>query len=876
MKSRANSVVAFLFISFFILISERSKGQIIPDVNGIVYVTTNGIGNGSSWGAATSNLQAAIDANNVHQVFVATGVYDAPVGSFKLKNDVAIYGGFDPLNGITTLSQERVKPNPSNLLGSVLDGKNVRTVIYNEKNFYAERLTNSAILDGFTITGGNASTMGGGIYNRNSSPTLTNLVIKNNTSSNGGGGIFNFQSSNIKLSNVIIANNSANNGNGGGIANAASSSPVISNVEIRNNNSSKSGGGMSNGQDCYPVLTNVLLSGNTAGNGEYGGAIAYWGFGKTTLTNVTIVNNTPNALFSAHESSYDIFNSIVFGGIRGQILTDGHYNPNHSLVEGNVYFNNWNVDATSLTPADVFTNPSSENYTLKQGSPAVNAGSNGLYPGLNANTKDLSGNPRVYQYDLGGAIDIGAYESTYSPAVVAGAFGVAYVRTSYYGNGNGSSWENATVNLQDAINATGVTHVFVEKGTYAVPSPHSFIMKNGVKIYGGFDPLNNIKTLSDTRIMPGKGNQGSILDGKNERPVIWNDFEGSAAMTGTSVLDGFTITRASGTNQGSIYNRNASPTLKNLLIHRNNTSGIYNAKGSPTLSNVAIVKNSGIGIQQMEGSIVLNNTTIAENGAAMFVNPANAMIAINNSIVFGGIYGFTGSNISAQYSFVESPQIQNSTNVSSAGFTVGDIFTDPDGLDFSPKLNTPVINKANQNLFPDYSAISKDLAGNPRLSGIKMDIGAYENIDGPMPVVFSSFSAYIKNGKLFVNWATESESNNDHFLIQVSEDGKSWRTVETVISKAVDGNSSESIAYSSSIPTSAAMVVTGFLLILVAPFSARRYRSLLAIAILSVIIVGCSKNELVKSIGINKLFVRVVQVDKDGTEKVSKVIQAAN
>lgn len=61
------------------------------------------------------------------------------------------------------------------------------------------------------------------------------------------------------------------------------------------------------------------------------------------------------------------------------------------------------------------------------------------------------GNPRVHQYSLGGTIDIGAYESVYNPTVVPGAFGVAYVRTSYYGNGNGSSWKNATVSLQDIM-----------------------------------------------------------------------------------------------------------------------------------------------------------------------------------------------------------------------------------------------------------------------------------------------------------------------------------------------------------------------------------------------------------------------------------------
>src|SRR5690606_40183897 len=43
-------------------------------------------------------------------------------------------------------------------------------------------------------------------------------------------------------------------------------------------------------------------------------------------------------------------------------------------------------------------------------SPAVNKGNNGLFTGLDANTKDLAGDDRVYKYSDGGVIDMGAYE----------------------------------------------------------------------------------------------------------------------------------------------------------------------------------------------------------------------------------------------------------------------------------------------------------------------------------------------------------------------------------------------------------------------------------------------------------------------------------
>src|SRR5690606_27830227 len=100
---------------------------------------------------------------------------------------------------------------------------------------------------------------------------------------------------------------------------------------------------------------------------------------------------------------------------------------------------------------------------------------------------------------------------------------------------------NATGDLQGAIDGTNVQKVFVAKGNYNVPSPHSFVMKNNVGLYGGFDPDNNIRTLSDARIFPTFDGQGSVLNGMGERPVVWSQQLHTDPKV-TFVLDGFTIT----------------------------------------------------------------------------------------------------------------------------------------------------------------------------------------------------------------------------------------------------------------------------------------------------------------------------------------------
>ena len=76
----------------------------------------------------------------------------------------------------------------------------------------------SAILDGFTITAGDANASqphdrGGGMYNAGGSPTLTDVTFSGNSAANGGG-MANWTSSSPTLTDVTFSANSATNGGG--------------------------------------------------------------------------------------------------------------------------------------------------------------------------------------------------------------------------------------------------------------------------------------------------------------------------------------------------------------------------------------------------------------------------------------------------------------------------------------------------------------------------------------------------------------------------------------------------------------------------------------------------------------------------------------
>lgn len=147
--------------------------------------------------------------------------------------------------------------------------------------------------------------------------------------------------------------------------------------------------------------------------------------------------------------------------------------------------------------------------------------------------------------------------------------------------------------------------------------------------------------------------------------------------------------------------------------------------------------------------------------------------------------------------------------------------------------------------------------------------------EGVLPVHFGSISARLTGDLFMVSWTSEKETNNDRFEIEASADGVNFTTIGTVKSKAENGNSSSSLHYEFSKSITGGVIALSLLTLGgVGFFASRKRKALFVLAVvagLSVFYMSCQKaNDTVLENG--KFFVRVVQIDVDGTKTYSKVI----
>jgi predicted outer membrane repeat protein len=242
------------------------------------------------------DLQTALSkALPGEEIWVARGVYKPGTqrtDTFKLSNHVSLYGGF---LGIETSRDQR--DWETNL--TILSGDIGTTGDSSDNSYHVvtgSGTATTAVLDGFTITegfanGGSPNDRGGGMYNNNGSPMLTNVTFSKNYGGDwGGGGIFNDHSNPI-LTSVIFSENTTPGG-GGGMRNL-NSSPMLTDVTF-SGNSAKDGGGMQNSSNSRPTLFNVIFSGNSAyrpGFGTWGGGMED-NVSSSTLINVTFSGNS--------------------------------------------------------------------------------------------------------------------------------------------------------------------------------------------------------------------------------------------------------------------------------------------------------------------------------------------------------------------------------------------------------------------------------------------------------------------------------------------------------------------------------------------------------------------------------------------------------
>lgn len=307
------------------------------------YVDKDAVGanDGTSWANAFTSLQSALMCSYIQEVWVAEGTYFPTTGTdravgFSLRNNLAVYGGFAGTE--TLLSQRDIVAHPTVLSGDIGAVNNSADNSYHVIDNRLVSMDSTAILDGFTIRGGNANgtypyNAGGGILNdNNNSPKIRNCTITNNsanfgagaitigitsnsnfskfesctfsanTVTNSGGGIYIYGdagNSIVRISNCTFNNNSAASSNGGAICIGATSGAgnmLIQDCSFSNNTATFGGAiGAVNGTTAFQLNINrCLIENNTATSGGAGieNDVIAMNITRTTIRNNTVWNGS--------------------------------------------------------------------------------------------------------------------------------------------------------------------------------------------------------------------------------------------------------------------------------------------------------------------------------------------------------------------------------------------------------------------------------------------------------------------------------------------------------------------------------------------------------------------------------------------------------
>lgn len=242
-----------------------------------------------------------------------------------------------------------------------------------------------------------------------------------------------------------------------------------------------------------------------------------------------------------------------------------------------------------------------------------------------------------------------------------------YVKHDATGLNNGTSWEDAFVDLDSAINVTSIGEIWVSAGVYKpstnlqgkIPSDkreNTFRLKENIAIYGGFngseDKLSDRDWKLNKTILSGDiGIQGDITD--NTYHVVSAE---NAHLDLSTVLDGLIIRDGCSyfpKNGAGIYvnqTYGGEFILRNCIIENNYA---YGDGGGLYVFNTAPI---------IENNIFRNNQ--AFNGGGMCLNYSNALVQ-NNEIVnnradnYNNVSSTALSGGGIHISYYSSPIIKN-------------------------------------------------------------------------------------------------------------------------------------------------------------------------------------------------------------------------
>jgi len=239
---------------------------------------------------------------------------------------------------------------------------------------------------------------------------------------------------------------------------------------------------------------------------------------------------------------------------------------------------------------------------------------------------------------------------------------VAYVKPVASGTGDGSSWENASADIQTALNSLTYGEVRVAAGTYTPTA--TITLKEGVNLMGAYAADG-----SGTRDV---WNNKTIIDGAGDKRIIMNSFS-SNPFKYTTMVNGFILQNGYSAT-GSAASLSLGTVLENCII-RNNTGTTIKGAAVYFNRNTSITGSGYSTNFQATGSLVncliINNTSSA--GAGAVYGDANTLFGLVNCVIAnnlcteatvgtGGVY--LGS--SGQWSHLQNNIFYNNSGATTA------------------------------------------------------------------------------------------------------------------------------------------------------------------------------------------------------------------
>lgn len=680
----------------------------------IYYVSSQATdtGDGSSWANATTLTKALDKAVAGDQIWVQgfdtlTGgnLYVAPKEGFAVKSGVQLYGGFagteSRLSQRVTLGKLYQLKYRSVLSGDIQKNDTVGSVdlIFPANGTRSDNATHvlSVNLDPTQASG-----------NNNTYPTVINGFSIGNGQAAGtgdagkGGGIYvygdNSKGGVFRIERCFLISNYATQGGAvyvsSEVQNVNNGESLINQCVIYNNAAGEraavenQGGGIYLAGEATVVNTSIFNNGNGGVRLSSGSKVVNATIARNTGAGVDM---TAGGLGDAH-----VYNSIIWGNTQLYLQNDPGFRNSayHEVVSsdpatpdenGNIYVAKENrgdkfgpmFDAPSLkTSYDRDFNWRESAYPLwswnvLEGSVMIDKGDNKYYDQNVYGSEDMAGNPRI----SGDRISVGAYEYQYLPATR-----IRYVKPTATGTGDGSSWDNASGDLQKMIDdladnnvSQQAGEVWVAAGTYKPQSQlisgmnysASFRMRDGISVYGGFEGDETSKQERAKGTMPWDFTNVTVLEaayyesklawtnskwtvGSDSRHVVWfAPMSGESDFTRITTLDGVTVQGgyAQGNTGlddfktdcgGGVYMDGANAYLSNCIVRENyatgNGGGVYLKNG------------------RVQTSLIYNNNADADGGAVYVENRGlvhRSMLTNNSALNGAGVYLYNGAEASS-------------------------------------------------------------------------------------------------------------------------------------------------------------------------------------------------------------------------------------